>query len=439
MFSLKDKFKYSVMLVLLVGIGLLYKIFVFSDKSQKQNKESRYIFYDIYPRGSKNDTWLHKIAKTPLLRGTIYESKVFNRSRHTISYWNIEITIRKPCYISSCWNGKVEIHQKIKGKTIIQSPICLRDEDPSKLVVENFHARSMPTLIPLSPGDKVIYHPDDNYSEGIIAPADDTGSHFTNIGFIFYKNAEDETTDFNFADSRIIYHMVNGIYENAMLYVATTLLLIWIFSLVLIIRLRNLKNADARTRMHDQETIEQVMTVFTKFIDAKDYYTGGHSERVASISRTIARKAGYSEEDAQKIFYCGLLHDCGKISIGDSLLSKSVNYTPEEFKIIRAHTARGYELLRSLSSIPEVCETALYHHERYDGTGYPEHLEGNEIPEHARIVAVADSFDTMNSARNYRKGLARDKIISEFEENRGSQFDPKFTDILLDLIKENWI
>lgn len=427
------------MLVLLAVIVFLYKFYVFSDQRQKQNKESSKIFYNIYPRGNKNDSWPHKISKTPLLRGVIYESKIYNRSKNIISDWSIVIKIKKPCYINSCWNGKVEILQKTKNGTIIQSPVCLRDVDPATLVVENFHARLSPTLIPLSPGDKIIYHPDENYSEAFIAPVDEFGEHFSNIGFIFYKIAEDETTDFNFATSYITYHMLDGLATNVMFYVTNIFFLIWIFSLFLMIRLKNLRNSDIRTRKHDREVIEQVMKVFTKFIDAKDYYTGGHSERVGSISRMIAMRAGYSEEDAQKIYYCGLLHDCGKISIGDSLLSKALNYTPDEFKIIRGHTTKGFELLRSLSSLPEVCETALYHHERYDGTGYPEHLTGKEIPEPARIVAVADSFDTMNSDRNYRKGFSREKIISEFEENKGSQFDPVFVDILFELMKERWI
>lgn len=439
-FSKKEKVHYIAMAVSFIALIFLFKVFVFSDQTQSMSVESSRLFYDIYPRNS-DDHWMLNIPNHPIMHGTVYESRVFNRSTHNISDWQMVLKIKQPCYLSSCWNGSVEIHQTTKGKLYIQPPVTLKDktyEETKKLVVKKFCAPKKPLLIYLNPGDKVIYYPDvDLYSENFIPGYSNSEYHSSLVGFIFYKNeTEPMTMDFDFADSYIKYHMQDATIDNAMLYVLSFLMLVWLLILAVQIRVRVFKIAKLRDREQNKKTIEQVMTVFTKFIDAKDIYTGGHSERVASYSRMIAKEAGHDDEFCQKVFYCGLLHDCGKISIADSIMSKTEPLTMEEFRITRAHTMKGYELLKSLSSIPEACQTALYHHERYDGTGFPEHLSGEFIPDTARIVAVADSYDTMNTERNYRKGFSREKIIAELTENKGTQFDPKYVDAFLRLIEK---
>ena len=134
-----------------------------------------------------------------------------------------------------------------------------------------------------------------------------------------------------------------------------------------------------------------------------------------------------------------LLHDCGKIGVPDSILRKPGKLTDEEFEIIKSHTVRGGEILNAFKSLENVGEGALYHHERYDGKGYPEGKSGDDIPFIARMICVADSFDAMNSIRVYRKKLTGDRIVSEIEKNKGKQFDPQIADVMLRLISEGRI
>ena len=188
---------------------------------------------------------------------------------------------------------------------------------------------------------------------------------------------------------------------------------------------------------HDNKMIRESIETFTGFIDAKDPYTNGHSNRVAGYTRLIAEQMGFEGEELDRIYYIALLHDCGKIGIPDSILSKPDKLTDEEFQIIKSHTARGGEILDHFKSLEGVSEGALYHHERYDGKGYPKGLSGEEIPLIARMICVADSFDTMNSNRVYRNKLTKESIINEIESNKGSQFDPEIADVMLKLLRSS--
>ena len=132
-----------------------------------------------------------------------------------------------------------------------------------------------------------------------------------------------------------------------------------------------------------------------------------------------------------------LLHDCGKIGVPDSILRKPGKLTDEEFEIIKSHTVRGGEILSAFKSLENVGEGALYHHERYDGKGYPDGLKGEEILEEARIISVADAYDAMTSHRSYRDILPQEVVRSEIEKGKGTQFDPVFADIMLQMIDED--
>ena len=195
------------------------------------------------------------------------------------------------------------------------------------------------------------------------------------------------------------------------------------------------RRVDERRQEHDKQLIEQVTKVMAKFIDAKDIYTGGHSERVAYYSSLIARELGKGEFDCRKVYYCGLLHDCGKIAIPDAIVQKPEKLSREEYAAMQDHTRIGYALLKGLTAVPEACLAARYHHEKYDGSGYPDGLKGEEIPEFVRIVSVADAFDTMSCDRCYRKAFPRDVIIEDLKKNSGTQFDAKITAAFLHLIE----
>ncbi|MBO6240826.1 MAG: response regulator [Butyrivibrio sp.] len=172
-------------------------------------------------------------------------------------------------------------------------------------------------------------------------------------------------------------------------------------------------------------------------IDAKDTYTNGHSVRVAEYSREIARRAGYDDDMQQRIYITGLLHDVGKIGVPDAIINKEGKLDDAEYGIIKMHPEKGSRILKNIKEMPELTIGARWHHERYDGKGYPEGLAGDKIPEEARIIAVADSYDAMTSNRSYRRGMPQEKVRSEIEKGKGSQFDPFFADIMLQMIDED--
>ncbi len=173
-------------------------------------------------------------------------------------------------------------------------------------------------------------------------------------------------------------------------------------------------------------------------IDAKDRYTSGHSARVALISRKIAEEAGLSAVDCEQVYFAALLHDIGKIGVSHEIINKTEKLTDEEFRQIRSHAELGSRILSRIREAPYLSEGARHHHERYDGKGYPDGLSGEEIPELARIIAVADSYDAMTSTRSYRHSLSGNVVRGEIEAGSGTQFDPRFALIMLRLIDEGW-
>ncbi len=200
----------------------------------------------------------------------------------------------------------------------------------------------------------------------------------------------------------------------------------------------NLKNYREKQK-NDVRIILQSMNTFISFIDAKDPYTRGHSRRVAMYAAEIAKRMRLSEDEVQNIYYAGLLHDAGKISVPDAVLNKPGKLTDEERKQIQEHTVAGGKMLKQLSSLRGIRETALYHHERYDGKGYPEGLKGESIPLYARIVGVADSYDAMSSNRVYRRHLSKDEIIEEIQRGSATQFDPNVVPYMVDMINDGYV
>ena len=181
----------------------------------------------------------------------------------------------------------------------------------------------------------------------------------------------------------------------------------------------------------------QITEALAGAVDAKDTYTSGHSKRVATYSREIATRYGYDTEMQETVFITGMLHDVGKIGIPNAIINKPGKLTDEEYEIIKAHPAIGAEILEKITVLPFFAIGAHWHHERYDGKGYPDGKKGEDIPEIARIIGVAFAYDAMSSKRSYRDPLPQDVIRSEIEKGRGSQFDPKFADIMLDMINED--
>lgn len=181
---------------------------------------------------------------------------------------------------------------------------------------------------------------------------------------------------------------------------------------------------------------EEVVNMLAMAIDAKDRYTNGHSIRVASYSEALAKQIGIPEDEIKVLRREAMVHDIGKIGIPDVVLNKSGELTDEEFKILESHTTIGARILEKASGMEGAREVAEFHHERYDGTGYPKGLKGTEIPLHARIVSIADAYDAMNSDRIYRKSLKPSAIRSELAKGRGTQFDPDLLNAFLKLFNK---
>ncbi len=181
----------------------------------------------------------------------------------------------------------------------------------------------------------------------------------------------------------------------------------------------------------------QAMETLAHTIDAKDNYTSGHSTRVAKYAREIAKRMGKDEKTQDSIYFMGLLHDIGKIGIKDDLINKPGSLTDEEFLNIKRHSTIGYNILRDMSEISDIEKGARWHHERYDGKGYPDGLKGEEIPEYARIICVADAYDAMTSKRSYRDLMPQAKVRDEIVRGRGTQFDPQIADVILSIMDED--
>ena len=199
---------------------------------------------------------------------------------------------------------------------------------------------------------------------------------------------------------------------------------------------RQTKYAEERKERMERLSRETVLSL-AKAVEAKDKYTNGHSERVAHYARLIAEKAGMSETEQDDIYIIGLLHDIGKIGIPDTVLNKTSKLTDEEFAVIKTHTTIGAEILKNITEMPGIEQGARWHHERYDGNGYPDGIKGDEIPEFARIICVADAYDAMTSTRSYRDILPQEKVRAELVRCSGTQFDPKFADIMVQLIDDD--
>ncbi len=181
----------------------------------------------------------------------------------------------------------------------------------------------------------------------------------------------------------------------------------------------------------------QIVKALSDAIDAKDPYTNGHSARVAEYSREIARRAGFSITAQNDIYMMGLLHDVGKIGIPDAIINKPAKLTDEEYSVIKKHPVMGAEILGNITEFQQLSTGAKWHHERYDGKGYPDGISGENIPVEARIIAVADTYDAMSSRRSYRDILPQAKVRDELEKGLGTQFDPVFAKIMLAMMDED--
>lgn len=209
-----------------------------------------------------------------------------------------------------------------------------------------------------------------------------------------------------------------------------------VLSVAVILLQAQTRKAEERRQKIERLSV-QIMETLAGTIDAKDKYTNGHSLRVAEYSREIMRRMGGTKQEQDDVYYTGLLHDIGKIGIPDAIIRKASGLTEEEYQLIKSHPVIGGDILKNISEIPGIDVGARWHHEKYDGTGYPDGLKGEQIPMMARLIGVADAYDAMASKRSYRDVLPQEVVRKEIEKGRGTQFDPYFADIMLQMIDDD--
>ncbi|AAK81340.1 putative nucleotidyltransferase with HDIG domain [Clostridium acetobutylicum] len=240
------------------------------------------------------------------------------------------------------------------------------------------------------------------------------------------KTSEENIKIFGFLD---LGAFVAALYINKNIYFNLVILAVTILATIYLMGINDKK----------QYETAKLVTTLAKTLELRDNYTAVHSKSVAEYARFIAEKLKYSEEDCEKVFIGALLHDIGKIGISDTILNKPLKLTEDEYKTIQEHPQIGFSILELNEDFKEnkILDMILYHHERYDGMGYPSGLKGNEIPQCASIVAVADAFDAMTSNRVYRKGKDRSFAVKEIIKNSGTQFDPQVVAAFIEYLSEN--
>lgn len=199
---------------------------------------------------------------------------------------------------------------------------------------------------------------------------------------------------------------------------------------------RNIEDYNRAIKIKEDANIflQQTVEALASAVDAKDSYTHGHSARVAKYARKIAHLSGISEEACDDIYLAGLLHDVGKIGIKDDIINKKGKLSKDEFAQIKQHSVLGDAILAKIHMLPALSTGARHHHERYDGSGYPDKLKGDDIPQIARIIAVADAYDAMTSKRSYRDVIPQMQVREELVKGLGTQFDPEYARLMIYLL-----
>jgi HD-GYP domain-containing protein (c-di-GMP phosphodiesterase class II) len=188
--------------------------------------------------------------------------------------------------------------------------------------------------------------------------------------------------------------------------------------------------------LHTQRLFVNILTVMVKVLESKDLYTRFHSHSVAKWARMIGRRKGLCEEDLDRLGLAAVFHDFGKIGVPEEILLKSSKLTEEEFAVMRHHPMIARDLLSSLDLLSDLLPAIAHHHERWDGTGYPDGLKGEQTPLWARIIALADAYDTMVGSRTYKEPMSAARVRQELEFGRGTQWDPELVDHLKAILDE---
>lgn len=332
---------------------------------------------------------------------------------------------------------EITVQQDGGKTTVYQSPAYLALPWDTKRVTIRFACLSFAG----APG-RVSYYLE-NFDEQVVESSAEQAeaASYTNLrggDYIFHLNAENADGMKAGTGLTVVIHKEPKLLERPVVWLLLIVLVIlcgiFLSKLILEWKTRQLK----RKQEEYKEITDQALKTIANTIDAKDPYTKGHSIRVAGYSMELARRMGLSQNEQENIYYIALLHDIGKIGIPDAILNKPGKLTDEEFDIMRKHTRIGGDILKDFTALPQIGEGALSHHENYDGSGYPEHRDHEDIPMVARIIRAADSYDAMATQRSYRDGMNKEYILSEFEKFSGLQFEPQIAQLMVEMITDGF-
>ena len=336
------------------------------------------------------------------------------------------------------------------GKSVIAIDINL---DEAEIIKESTNTEGMGYGFVINKDGYVIAHHDEKENGKNYALDDENGRIFDKINgkthghFAMTVGGERSTVFFDSVKSDLYVVMVVSnssmslnvsiVFLRNIIACVIVFMIILLFCTIFFTKLRKAIRREAGSKAELQKLNVSTINALAQTIDAKDRYTNGHSQRVAYYSKEIARRMGKSESEQNAVYIAGLLHDLGKIRIPEAVINKDTSLSEDEEEIIKIHPITGYHILRGLYTDKSINEGAKYHHERYDGKGYPSRLSGDEIPEIARIIGVADSYDAMASNRSYRMALPQEVVRAEIEKGKNTQFDPDIADIMLQMIDED--
>lgn len=389
--------------------------------------EDDYTEVYIEKRDSDASIWQSKLNGDYLngeyINGAIYDMEVYNNYEGDIIDWSVRINIKEDCFLNEAWSGDTEIHQFRDGKEFVYTD-NLEYYDIEDIECEHTVADNDLAII-LHEGDYIVYKASKEEEEDPIT--NKAGS--CSCGFIFYTFDE----DMDFSDIELIYHTYMNVKKSDAYIYYIYAIVLWSFLFIIFVITTVFDYINYNNKKIREKQIEESLKVFIGFIDAKDQYTNGHSTRVARYAALLAKKLGFRENECKDVYYISLMHDCGKCFISDEILKNPGKLSAEQFETMKQHTTKGAELLKTFTSINGISDGAMYHHERYDGLGYPTGKKGEDIPRIARIISVVDSYDTMKTGRTYCEPLDTDRIRQELVDGRGTQFDPVILDAFLQL------
>ncbi len=381
---MRKKFRLIIYIVFLIYLAISMSMLIFN---QQENSDKLHrIRYSSETINSKDDFELTMNSSdywsdNEKRVGAQYDFVFYNYTDKEIMDWEIRIKVPEDAVIDSSWNGDYLIRD---GYLFVNAV------DYNQIIKS---AKMIP------------------------------------FGFVMYTNQPYELGEYV-----IQYRQKVNLEEMPLfwinLFLGMFILLNYAVHLFITLKIKNLE----KKQDENYKIIDQALKTFANIIDLKDEYTKGHSERVANYSKLIGSKLGFSKDEQENLYRIALLHDIGKIGVSDAILNKPCKLSEDEIEVIKMHTNFGVEILRDFTTIKNIVAGAKFHHEWYDGSGYPDGISGSDIPLVARIIAIVDAYDAMASSRCYCEEMDDEFIISELKKGSGKQFDPNLVKLVIECI-----